>query len=312
MGPRHRRGTLRPAGVAGGIAEHMQTRPRRDDDLPALRHIVELTRTIDSYPPHWPPTMDRFPKARSELAAHVAVSDNETPLGHVALHGPDADSAALAASAATGLPAAKLAVVARLFVHPDQRRKGAARLLLGRAVADAHDLGLQPILDVWDRLGPAIAFYEGSGWTRIAAITIDFRSPCTGRCVHQGSTIDSFVYAGPSAAPQIRSGTWLLDLVAAVDHLRRGIRPGITVSDAIEEALRWHTPSTDGHDPDEPRWDDPDPLRGTLTRFLDHTTCPTSVDAQIAMRHWILAMAARYNDGHHWSHPASRRSFPHR
>ena len=105
-------------------------------------------------------------------------------------------------------------------------------------------------------------------------------------------------------------GTWLLDLVAAVDHLRRGIRPGITVWDAIEEALRWHTPSTDGHDPAEPDWDDPDPLRSTLTRFLDHATGPASVEAQIAVRHWILAMAARYNDGHHWPHPAPRRSFP--
>ena len=73
---------------------------------------------------------------------------------------------------------------------------------------------------------------------------------------------------------------------------------------------RWHTPSTDGLDPPEPNWDDPDPLRGTLTRFLDHTTGPTCVDAQVAVRHWILATAARYNDGHHWPHPAPRRSFP--
>lgn len=110
--------------------------------------------------------------------------------------------------------------------------------------------------------------------------------------------------------PLEEGGTWLLDLVAAVDHLRRGIRPGITVWDAIEEAFRWHTPSTDGLDPPEPNWDDPDPLRGTLTRFLDDTTGPTSVDAQIAVRHWILATAARYNDGHHWPHPTPRRTFP--
>ena len=29
-------------------------------------------------------------------------------------------------------------------------------------------------------------------------------------------------------------GTWLLDLVAAVDYLRRGIRPDITVWDALD------------------------------------------------------------------------------
>ena len=105
-------------------------------------------------------------------------------------------------------------------------------------------------------------------------------------------------------------GTWLLDLVAAVDHLRRGIRPGITVWDAIEEALRWHTPSSHQDGPVEPRWDDPDPLRSALVRFLDHSTGPASVEAQIAVRHWVLAMAARYNDGHHWPHPTPRRSFP--
>lgn len=105
-------------------------------------------------------------------------------------------------------------------------------------------------------------------------------------------------------------GTRLLDLVAAVDHLRRGIRPGITVWDAVEEALRWHTASSHGHGPVEPRWDDPDPLRSSLARFLDHSTGRASVETQIAVRRWVLAMAARHNDGQHWPHPVPRRSFP--
>lgn len=105
-------------------------------------------------------------------------------------------------------------------------------------------------------------------------------------------------------------GTWLLDVVAAVDHLRRGIRPHITVWDALEEALRWHTATADGDEPSEPAWDDADPLRSTVGRFLDHAAGPASVEAQIAVRHWVLAMGARYNDGHHWPHPTSRRPFP--
>lgn len=110
--------------------------------------------------------------------------------------------------------------------------------------------------------------------------------------------------------PLEAGGTWLLDLVAAVDHLRRGVRPDITVWDAIEEALRWHTPSADGQLPDEPGWGDPNPLRTTLIRFLQHATGPASAEAQVAVRHWIVAMAARYNDGHHWPHPVPRRSYP--
>lgn len=88
-------------------------------------------------------------------------------------------------------------------------------------------------------------------------------------------------------------GTWLLDL-AAVDHLRRGIRPGLTVWDALEEALRTS----------DPIWEDPDPLRSTLTDFLARTTGPADVDLQGAVRGWVLAAAARYNDGHHWPIPS--------
>ena len=35
------------------------------------------------------------------------------------------------------------------------------------------------------------------------------------------------------------SQVWL-DVVSAVDYLSRGHRPGLTVYDALEEALRWH------------------------------------------------------------------------
>lgn len=96
------------------------------------------------------------------------------------------------------------------------------------------------------------------------------------------------------------AATWLLDLVAAVDYLRRGVRPGLTVWDAIEEALR------DG----EPQWDDPDPFRTALTELLDRTTGPVDVQLQSAIRRWVRAAGDRFNGGHHWPHPTSRRGFP--
>jgi hypothetical protein len=101
-------------------------------------------------------------------------------------------------------------------------------------------------------------------------------------------------------------GTWLLDLVAAVDHLGRGNRPGFTVWDALEEALRWTRPTGDD---DEELWDSPDPLADSLGRFLD-TSGPTAERLQTAVRRWVTAMAERYNNGHHWPHPAPRRGFP--
>ena len=39
--------------------------------------------------------------------------------------------------------------------------------------------------------------------------------------------------------PLDEGGNWLLDLVSAVDHLRRGYRPGFTVWDALAEAIDW-------------------------------------------------------------------------
>ena len=99
-------------------------------------------------------------------------------------------------------------------------------------------------------------------------------------------------------------GTWLLDVVAAVDHLRRGHRPGFTVWGALEEALRWSQPTSD-----DAAWDSPDPLADSLGRFVE-TPGSAAERLQAAVRRWVTAMAERYNNGHHWPHPVPRRGFP--
>ena len=96
------------------------------------------------------------------------------------------------------------------------------------------------------------------------------------------------------------ASTWLLDLVAAVEHLRRGVRPGLTVWDAIEEAARTG----------EPDWNDTDPLRSALDDLVGRADGPVSLELQAAIRRWVLAAADRYNNGHHWPHPTPRRGFP--
>ncbi len=110
-------------------------------------------------------------------------------------------------------------------------------------------------------------------------------------------------------------GSGLLDLVAAVDYLRRGIRPEFNVWDAVEEALRWWTTEQQSRDTGAPNpddvWQSNDPLLETLRRVvhvLDEQT-DHGVDEvlQQAIRHWSTTMAERFNDGHHWPHPAPRR-----
>ncbi|MGE3689383.1 MAG: hypothetical protein AB7J47_23830 [Acidimicrobiia bacterium] len=110
----------------------------------------------------------------------------------------------------------------------------------------------------------------------------------------------------PDREPLAEGGTWLLDLVAAVDHLRRGHRPGLTVWDALEEALRW---TVSQHDEDS-GWDTADPLAVALRQLLDQSDASVADRIQGAVRRWVVAMASRYNNAQHWPHPPSRRGFP--
>jgi hypothetical protein len=106
-------------------------------------------------------------------------------------------------------------------------------------------------------------------------------------------------------------GTWLLDLVAAVDYLGRGFRCGLTVWDAIEEALRWADPGDDsGRDGDV---DVADALRAAIEHLLDAGDLEVggvAASLQKAIRRWASCMADRYNNGHTWPHPVPRRVFP--
>lgn len=107
------------------------------------------------------------------------------------------------------------------------------------------------------------------------------------------------------------SETWL-EVVAAVDYLSRGHRPGFGVWDAVEEALRWYTAHLVAGDDDalaasaaaELPWDDPDPLRTALELLVLH--CPPAAEAEgtssdamhAALSDWLHEMAYEYNDGH--------------
>jgi hypothetical protein len=98
----------------------------------------------------------------------------------------------------------------------------------------------------------------------------------------------------PNDEPLDNAGSLLLQLVAAVDYLRRGIRPSFTVWDAFEEALRWHA----GIDEE---WTANDPL-GRVFRLAfrndDQATAAETFNA--ALRRWVVAAAAAYNDVFTW------------
>jgi hypothetical protein len=100
------------------------------------------------------------------------------------------------------------------------------------------------------------------------------------------------------------------EVVSATDYLRELERPGFTVWDALDEAVRrWIVDhlSVDGDTetvPDLP-WDDPDPLRTVLGELLNivpsagapggHTLAAVLDAALLA---WLVRTAHRINDGH--------------
>lgn len=111
----------------------------------------------------------------------------------------------------------------------------------------------------------------------------------------------------------VDSDEWL-QLIAASSYLADLERPGFTVADAIEEALRrWTDAYLEPIDPTSPErpqvpWDDPDPLRTTLERLLATVPPGGSYDGQMlvdiltsAVRAWAHDMAEALNDGRTFS-----------
>jgi GNAT superfamily N-acetyltransferase len=166
-------------------------RPRLPDDVEACVRLLDRVHDLDNYPPLWPVDLAEFVVSEQELSAWVAERDGEL-IGHVALHDAEGDALFEVATAATGLPASGLAVVARLFASPDVRRVGLGRGLLDLATGEAHARGLRPVLDVAKVLPPAIAMYEAAGWTCVGEVDVRYRD---------FDPLPVWVYAGPPAPP---------------------------------------------------------------------------------------------------------------
>jgi hypothetical protein len=115
-----------------------------------------------------------------------------------------------------------------------------------------------------------------------------------------------------------------LNVAAAVDYLSATHRLGLTVWQAVEEAIRWWSVDYDAPTDDLPDaafaelpWDDPDPLRSTLERLLD-VVAPIGVTdghdiaavLSSALTVWSERMAVLYNDGHSFTHGPSQGGWP--
>jgi hypothetical protein len=98
-------------------------RSKTSADIPACIGLLGEVHASDGYPMHWPRDAHRFIAPPYERAGWV-VSIGEELVGHVSLHDPGGDPAFEHACAVTGLPAERLALVARLIVTPTARHAG--------------------------------------------------------------------------------------------------------------------------------------------------------------------------------------------
>jgi hypothetical protein len=94
----------------------------------------------------------------------------------------------------------------------------------------------------------------------------------------------------------------LSQLSAAVSWLRRGAIPGLTVWDAMEQALRWRQGA-------ETDWTEADPLRAALRTAVAEQGVPVANLLGDAIRHWLAATAGLYNDAVGWDSDGSLRTY---
>lgn len=128
--------------------------------------LLREVHDADGYPTVWPADPAAWLAGRDRLVAWVAEEEGAV-LGHLSLHGTDAEHARPQWREAVPVPVERLAVVSRFFVSPRARRWGVGGALMSCAEEHAAAEGLRLVLDVAAHNGGAIAFYERRGWRRV-------------------------------------------------------------------------------------------------------------------------------------------------
>ncbi|MFF4054659.1 GNAT family N-acetyltransferase [Streptomyces sp. NPDC001668] len=148
----------------------LRVRPRTDDDVEACVRALAEVHHRDGYPVNWPARPGEWLAREAVLGSWVADLDGRVA-GHVSLcRAGEGDLAPVLWSERNGTSGEQAAVVGRLFVAPQARGHGIGALLMGRAVEEARQRGLHPVLDVVASDTAAAALYERLGWTRLATV----------------------------------------------------------------------------------------------------------------------------------------------
>lgn len=143
-------------------------RMRRPEDVPGCVRLLAEVHEADAYPLHWPAEPERWLTPADLITAWVGEEAGEL-LGHVALCTAVRESAAPWWEGASGISAARMGVVAKLFTAPWARGRGVGVALMETAMTEARRRDLLPVLEVLDLNRSAIALYEAMGWRRVGS-----------------------------------------------------------------------------------------------------------------------------------------------
>jgi GNAT superfamily N-acetyltransferase len=145
-------------------------RQRNDRDLGDCVRVLAEVHEHDGYPVNWPDLPEAWLTPPSLIASWVVELDGRIA-GHIGLsRSGEGDAAPGLWSARAGVGTDATAVVSRLFVAPWARGHGIGALLMARAVAEAQDRGVHPVLDVAASDTAAAALYERLGWQLLATV----------------------------------------------------------------------------------------------------------------------------------------------
>jgi len=159
-------------------------RSRGENELAECVAILAEVHRRDGYPMAWPDDPGGFLAKPDFLGAWVAVVGGRLA-GHVVLAPPRT------ADVAAALLGRDAVMVSRLFVASAARGRGVGAALLEHAVREAHERGLNPVLDVLATNSAPIAFYERMGWRLLG----------TGQAQWGQNRVTVRAYAGPGPVP---------------------------------------------------------------------------------------------------------------
>lgn len=141
-------------------------RARQLEDLESCVDVLARVHAAGGYPTNWPVDPARWLTPSGLVEAWVAGTGEVPVAGHMIL-----------TKAHAGLPGRETAEVGRVFVDPEVRRQGVARVLMRHVQVWAVDNGVDLHLWVTDQMSAAQALYKECGFSLAETGIADWTGP---------------------------------------------------------------------------------------------------------------------------------------